>query len=164
MTEIIQTLAGTPIPTILVIAGILFLLMSVAEKISGHLTIPETRKKQALVLGLALLVVGVALSLQSTPNSRNSSDPGVSETPSPPISPVPGVGKTPSGCDWEKFDWADIAQEQREHLSVLGWTAEIWDDDALLPATEGKDFDDLSTDEQAAARALGCSFRPSDWK
>ncbi len=40
MVEMVQALAGTPIPTILVVAGIVFLLLSVADKVSGHLTIP----------------------------------------------------------------------------------------------------------------------------
>lgn len=163
MKDIAETLAGTPIPTILVIAGILFLLMSVAEKISGHLTIPETRKKQALILGLALLAVGVALFvLQSTPNSPDAVE---TTTPSPPNSPDPDVSKTQSACDrqvaeLEDMDWAEMTEEQQKHLSVIGWVAESWTADEYSPS-RGTVFKKLLPGKQAAV--LGLGICPDGW-
>jgi hypothetical protein len=149
MAEILQTLAGAPIATILVFAGILFLIMSVADKVSDHLTIPETRKKQALVLGVVLLFGGIALSFQSMPKSPEA---GAVALPS---------GTAAQAVDWDAVSWDGMTPEQRALWSELGWTKESWSDEAPAPPTEGKAFADLSTAEQEAARGLG--FSPDLW-
>lgn len=64
MVDAIRALADTPVPTILVVAGIVFLLLSVADKLSAQLSVPDQRRRHAQILGGILLVIGVALNLQ----------------------------------------------------------------------------------------------------
>jgi hypothetical protein len=58
--NIIGVLKETPIPTILVIAGIAFLLLSIVEKLAG-LVVPPQRQLGAALLGGGLLLIGLAL-------------------------------------------------------------------------------------------------------
>jgi hypothetical protein len=110
MTDFLKTLTDMSIENILVIAGILFLLMSVAEKISGHLTIPETRKKQALIIGLALLAVGVALFVLPLLLPLLKS-PEVEESLQPTPTTQEPVGSTTSlACYWDRKFWAKMKQ------------------------------------------------------
>lgn len=148
MDDIINAFAGTPIPTILVVSGILFLLLSVAEKISGRLTIRESRKKQALVLGAVLLSVGVFLSLPTTEATTNEVDAG---SPTANIQPLLGVDT----IEWDNASWAGMRPEHRALWEKLGHTAESWAETAPAPATENMDFNELSSDQQNAAKMLG---------
>ncbi len=148
MDKIIGAFADTPIPTILVVAGILFLLLSVAEKVSGHLTIPEARKKQALGLGVVLLSVGVFLSVSTAedPTSLASSD-----LPSSKVQSLSDV----AAIDWEEATWSGMKPEHRALWEKLGHTAETWAETAPAPATENTDFNDLLPDQKKAAEMLG---------
>lgn len=148
MDDIINAFAGTPIPTILVVAGILFLLLSVAEKVSGRLTIRESRKKQAMVLGAVLLSVGVFLSL---PTTNETADDGGPKPESAELQPLPGDDIP----DWDNVAWTKMKPEHRELWEKLGHTAETWAGTAPDPATENMDFKDLSSDQQNAAKMLG---------
>jgi hypothetical protein len=57
----IAALKDTPIPTILVVAGIVFLLLSIAGQLAGRIVVPPERQREAAIIGGFLLVVGVAL-------------------------------------------------------------------------------------------------------
>jgi hypothetical protein len=61
MESILGALKETPIPTILVVAGIVFLLLSIAGQLAGRITVPPERQRQATIIGCLLVVVGVAL-------------------------------------------------------------------------------------------------------
>jgi hypothetical protein len=61
MDTIITALKDTPIPTIMVVAGIVFLLLSIAGQLAGRVTVPPERQRQATIIGCLLVVVGVAL-------------------------------------------------------------------------------------------------------
>jgi hypothetical protein len=61
MENVITALKDTPIPTLLVIAGIVFLLLSIAGQLAGRITVPPERQRQATIIGCLLVVVGVAL-------------------------------------------------------------------------------------------------------
>jgi hypothetical protein len=81
METLVSALKHTPIPTIFVISGIFFLILAVADQIAGKVVIDPSRRRSAVVIGLFLLVVGVAL--QFVPRSRSSlaaSSPGVSDS------------------------------------------------------------------------------------
>jgi len=142
MKEFFAMVAGTPLPNLLVIAGIVFLLLSVAGKITAHLVVPETRKKQAMILGLVLLGAGLALNLQSTL--------------SPPVAgaSVPPVAAGDDGLV-RSVTWANLSDQQRALWFQLGWTPESWAGTAPKPASEGKDFFALSEAEREAATQLG---------
>jgi hypothetical protein len=87
MDSIITALKDTPIPTILVVAGIVFLLLSIAGQLAGRIAVPPERQRQAAIIGCLLVVVGLALHV--TPSLRSPSKP-----PEGPPAPRP---EPPSG-------------------------------------------------------------------
>lgn len=64
--ELIQKLAETPLPQIFIIAGIFFLILSVVNKFGGKLDINPKRQGQAIVIGVILIIVGLAIFMQPT--------------------------------------------------------------------------------------------------
>jgi hypothetical protein len=61
--EIVEALQSTPTPTILVVAGIVFLLLSVVSQLTGGIAVHPERQRQAVIIGSLLLVVGIALNI-----------------------------------------------------------------------------------------------------
>jgi hypothetical protein len=59
-----------PLPIILVIAGIIFLILSVTQSIAGRIKVSPQRQTVSLVIGIVLLVFGVALSFSNNPSSK----------------------------------------------------------------------------------------------
>jgi hypothetical protein len=51
MDTILTALKETPIPTIMVVAGIVFLLLSIAGQLAGRVTVPPERQRQATIMG-----------------------------------------------------------------------------------------------------------------
>jgi hypothetical protein len=101
---ILKALQGTPIPTILVVAGIVFLLLSIAGQLAGRIVVPPERQRQAAIIGGLLLVVGVALNiappqwLPSKPSNDSGVQPSHDTEPSSSgqkteIKPPPGPGQ-----------------------------------------------------------------------
>ena len=111
MESVFAALKETPIPTILVIAGIAFLLLSMAAQLIGHITVPPERQRWAGATGGILLLAGIALHVipqvwprasetRNVPISRSSAPPAEepSSSPSPTlprVSPPPSVLKSP---------------------------------------------------------------------
>lgn len=147
MNDIIKAVADTPVPTILVVAGIFFLLMSVASKVSAHLSIPENRKKQSLLLGVGLLLGGVVLSFVP---ALEQSDAATAEA-------AAAVKQTPANWD---VAWGEMDEEDRVLWSKLGWTEEDWNNDAR-PVSYEKAFGALTPAQQDAVMKLG--FTPAQW-
>ena len=56
---------------------------------------------------------------------------------------------------WDEVEWAEMTPAERELWSVLGWTQSSWDEEGAAPASESKNWDQLSKEEQATARRLG---------
>jgi hypothetical protein len=63
MDSIISLLQDTPIPTILVVSGVVFLFLALAGQIAGKLEVPPTRQKWAAAAGALFLSVGLLLYL-----------------------------------------------------------------------------------------------------
>jgi hypothetical protein len=61
MKEVITALKDTPIPTILVVAGIVFLLLAIAGQLAGRIVVAPERQRWVAVIGGGLLAIGVAL-------------------------------------------------------------------------------------------------------
>ena len=61
MFEILQTLKDTPLPSILVIGGLVFLLLPFIKKTGGAVEIETGNKGIAALIGMALLLSGIAL-------------------------------------------------------------------------------------------------------
>jgi hypothetical protein len=51
MDSVIAALKDTPVPTILVVAGIVFLLLSIAGQLAGRIAVPPERQRQAASAG-----------------------------------------------------------------------------------------------------------------
>ncbi len=66
MVELLNTLAGTPVPTILIVAGLLFLLLAIADKVHGELRVSASNRKYALGAGVLLLLGGLAIEILSS--------------------------------------------------------------------------------------------------
>ncbi len=99
--EFIGSLQNTPLPTILVIGGILLLVLAVASELGGKITIAPQRQKSALVLGIGLLAIGVALYFIPGGNGKEMSPRSEGETVTPaaptamPVAPTaPAVAST----------------------------------------------------------------------
>jgi hypothetical protein len=112
MESVFAALKETPIPTILVIAGIAFLLLSIAGQLAGRITVPPEQRRQAKIMGYLLVVVGVALHVvpltlnrpkppeappQTTPPlAIKPNEPSPSPSPAlPRVQPPPSVLKSP---------------------------------------------------------------------
>jgi len=63
MDSILSLLKDTPIPTILVLSGVVFLFLALAGQIAGKLEIPPTRQKWAAAAGVIFLGAGLLLYL-----------------------------------------------------------------------------------------------------
>lgn len=99
--EFIGSLQNTPLPTILVIGGILFLVLAVASELGGKITIAPQRQKSALILGIGLLAIGVALYFIPGGNGKETEPRSEGEAVTPaaptamPVAPTaPGVVST----------------------------------------------------------------------
>jgi hypothetical protein len=95
MDGMIAALKDTPIPTILVVAGIVFLLLSIAGQLAGRIAVPPERQRQAAVMGGLLGVVGIALHVAPPLRiPRKASD--IPPVPSPQPLPQPRPTLPPS--------------------------------------------------------------------
>jgi hypothetical protein len=63
MDSIVSVLKDTPIPTILVVSGIVFLFLALAGQIAGRLEVPPERQKWSALAGALLLSAGLLLYL-----------------------------------------------------------------------------------------------------
>jgi hypothetical protein len=98
MESVLAALKETPIPTILVLGGILFLLLSMVGQLVGHMTVPPERQRWAAVIGGVLLMAGIGLRVipqvwQSAAGTRNTpvSQPSTSPAEGQPLRPVTEV-------------------------------------------------------------------------
>lgn len=158
MIEAIKALNEENIPVIIIVAGILFMLLSVAERVSGHLSVPPSRKKQALYLGLILFVVGIGMYSAPALMATNSTNGESRPAPEDPPEGTPGPGAEMP--DWDDMDWDDLNKDQKSLWSELGWTQERWDNDEP-PESECKAFDALTSEQQKAASQLG--YNAGSW-
>ncbi|MEA3467127.1 MAG: hypothetical protein U9R57_02760 [Thermodesulfobacteriota bacterium] len=81
MEKLIVEIARTPLPTILVMAGILFLFLAVVGKLGAWIVVSPQKQKLAGVLGSLLLIAGVILYIQ------RSSAPALPSV----VTPAPGT-------------------------------------------------------------------------
>jgi hypothetical protein len=99
--SVLTALNDTPIPTILVIAGISFLLLSTAGQLTGRITVPPERHRQATIIGCLLVMVGITLHVVPPvlipPKPAIKPDrPPQTSTPLPSTQPAPSTPKPPS--------------------------------------------------------------------
>jgi hypothetical protein len=95
MTSVWTALKETPIPTILVVAGIVFLLLSVAGQLAGRIAVAPERQRWAAAIGGGLFVIGVALHVVPQTKQRPSETEETS-TSRPSTPPTKGPRPQPS--------------------------------------------------------------------
>jgi hypothetical protein len=81
MESIISALKDTPIPTIMVVAGIAFLLLAIAGQLAGRIVVAPERQRWAAIIGGALLAIGITLHVVPQPWPRTSDSPAPQQTP-----------------------------------------------------------------------------------
>ena len=69
MEDIFIEIVKTPLPTILVMSGILFLFLAVVGKFGARIAVNPQKQRLAGLLGAVLLVGGVALYILQTPST-----------------------------------------------------------------------------------------------
>jgi hypothetical protein len=75
LNEFFATLADTPLPNLLILAGLFFLLLSIVAKVGALLVVSPAKQRQATVLGVLLLIGGLALHwLEEPPEPLNKGD------------------------------------------------------------------------------------------
>lgn len=84
----ILRLLDTPLPTILVIGGIVFVFLGVVGQFVGQIQVPRERQKLAGGIGVALLLCGIALHVLSAAMPPLSSSPANPQADAPPIAPA----------------------------------------------------------------------------
>jgi hypothetical protein len=104
MESIITALKDTPIPTIMVVAGIVFLLLAVAGQLAGRIVVAPERQRWAAIIGGGLLVIGLALHIAPQLKERfpvtkgvSTSQPSTSKDSPVPLPPTPEKVSVPPG-------------------------------------------------------------------
>jgi hypothetical protein len=86
MESVFGALKDTPIPTILVIAGIVFLLLAIAGQLAGRIVVAPERQRWAAVIGGVLLAAGIVLYVVPQGRLTSPKTEGVpTSRPSPPM-------------------------------------------------------------------------------
>jgi hypothetical protein len=67
MDAVLNAIQKTPVSTILILAGLLFLLLGVVTKIGGIIEVSPEQKRWTLPLGLLILAIGLAFYFTSKP-------------------------------------------------------------------------------------------------
>lgn len=87
MDAFLQALQNTPIPNLLVLAGLLFVLLGFVNRLGGFLEVSAETRKLTLPVGLFVLTIGLLLSLfPLEPGNPSPPGPQATETP-PPVLP-----------------------------------------------------------------------------
>ncbi len=67
MTDVIKVLLNLQIPTMLIVAGLLIIILGFVTKIGGIIEVSREQKKFTIPIGLFILVLGIVLNFASTP-------------------------------------------------------------------------------------------------
>jgi hypothetical protein len=106
--DLLGAIKDTPLPTVFVVAGIVFWLLAIAGSVAGKITVRPEHQMTAGILGTILLISGLVLAYLPAPQSR----PHAATVPAPaptvpapaPTVPAPDKPAQP-GSDWvSKFD------------------------------------------------------------
>ena len=80
MAELLGAVQDTPIPNLLVVAGIVFIFLAIAGGLSDKVTVPKERQRLIGAIGAVLLIAGVGLHLL---DSRRPASGDAEATPAP---------------------------------------------------------------------------------
>ena len=68
--DLLGAIKDTPLPTVFVVAGVVFWLLAIAGSVAGKITVQPEHQTTAGILGTILLVSGIVLSYLPAPQSR----------------------------------------------------------------------------------------------
>ena len=86
MEEAIKAIQETPVPTMLIVAGLFFILLGFISKLGGMIEVSSEQKKFTIPIGLLVLTIGLVLYFSPSPNVGspiNSSGPTLTTDPTP---------------------------------------------------------------------------------
>ena len=90
LKDVIKALQDTPIPNLLIAAGLLFLLLGFVNKLGGFIEVSPEQKRLTIPIGLLVLTVGLVFSMRiTTPVPKVEDTIGGVANP-PPIKPESG--------------------------------------------------------------------------
>lgn len=99
MDSMIGLLKDTPIPTILVVSGIIFLFLALAGSVAGKLEMPPARQKWSAVASVVLLVSGLLLYiLPASPEAAATSPTPLPQIASQPSAPTAALVDVQAGA------------------------------------------------------------------
>ena len=126
--QVITALKDTPVPTILIICGVLFLLLAVASKFAGRIEVPPARQKWAGLIGVFLLISGLVLYIvppatsviSSTPTSTATPTLSPTSLPTQIVTPPPTLTVTPPGITINSFVgvWNNVDPNTRGWIRI----------------------------------------------
>lgn len=112
--SVLSAIKASPMPTILVIGGSLFLLLSLAGGIVGQINIPANRQKYAGIIGGLMLAFGIIIYVSPSP----------SPSPSSPLKEASVPAGQSKGNKSDEVDLAKIVPEKnlKKRLIPNEWT------------------------------------------
>jgi len=89
VNDLLSTLSHTPLPTIFVVAGIMFWVLAIAGSLAGKIIVEPGNEKTAGLVGTAFIILGLML-LFFVPSPTNQSGPEATlKPPQTPVFPAP---------------------------------------------------------------------------
>jgi YARHG domain len=83
MDSYLKLIKSTPLPVILIVSGILFLLLSITGGISGKIMVEPGKQKFAAVVGILLLLVGIFFNFSGKEKEQNPGNKGPASESTP---------------------------------------------------------------------------------
>ena len=103
--DLLGAIKDTPLPTVFVVAGVVFWLLAIAGSVAGKITVQPEHQTTAGILGTILLVSGIVLSYLPAPQSRPTVPAPAPTVPAPaPAVPTPDKLAQPGSDPASKFD------------------------------------------------------------
>ena len=85
MQDLIKAIHDTPIPNLLIAAGLLFLLLGLVNKLGGFIEVSPEQRRLTIPIGLLVLTVGLILSMRiTTPIGNNPNGGQLNQPPDKP--------------------------------------------------------------------------------
>ncbi|WP_017301307.1 hypothetical protein [Nodosilinea nodulosa] len=158
--DIIEALKNTPIPTLLIFAGLFFILLAFVSKVGGFIEVQPAQQKWAAPIGIALLVFGLILALKAPPEPIKTEP----TPPEPTNSSAPTVTPQPTGCaaffvEGDILNW-EITGENSRHVN--GGTLRIEAVDAAAGTWRGEQMTEPNGSSDRVFLDLTGSFQGNE--
>lgn len=89
MEEAIKAIQGTPVPTLLIVAGLFFLLLGFVSKLGGMIEVSPEQKKYTLPIGLLVLTIGLVIHFTPPKTAETIPSPTIAINPKPQTADAP---------------------------------------------------------------------------